>query len=92
MTPFGFVVAALAAYRLSYLVAREEGPFGVFAAIRGHIDPQQKTWIGRGINCTVCVSFWLALPAAILAGGGWLEWLAVAGAILAIHGLVMRNG
>jgi len=86
------IVATLAAYRLSYLIAREEGPFGITSWLRGKIDSDQRTWIGRGLNCTLCISFWLALPAALIAGGGWLEWLGMAGAILFLHGMVVRNG
>jgi len=91
MNPFSFAMATLAAYRISYLIAREEGPFGVLAWLRGKIDPDQKTWVGRGVNCTLCISFWLALPAALIAGGGWLEWLGVAGAILFLHGMVIKS-
>ena len=60
------VVLGLAAYRLAWLIARDEGPFGLCAWLRGHIDPHQRTWVGRGLNCAGCVSFWLALVAAIV--------------------------
>lgn len=77
--PWRFVLVTLAVYRLTCLIVAEDGPFDVFARIRGRIDPEQKTWVGRGIRCSLCVSFWLSLLALAL-GGSWLEWLAVAGA------------
>lgn len=90
MTPFTFLVAILAAYRVAVLIAREEGPFSMFATIRGKVDPNQATWLGRGLNCAACVSFWtsllvvlavLYLPAEIVTP--LILWLAVAcGALL----------
>lgn len=82
MTPWLFLLATLAAYRVSYAIAREEGPIGMFAFVRGRIDPNQKTWLGRGLNCVLCVSFWVTLIIALLLGATWLEWLAMAGAIV----------
>lgn len=76
------LLAALATYRLARMVATEEGPFGVFVALRGRLDPDQRTWIGRGLNCPLCVGFWAA-PLAL--GLLWLWpplawWLGCAGA------------
>lgn len=87
--PWRFVLVTLAVYRLTCLIVAEDGPFDVFARIRGRIDPEQKTWVGRGIRCSLCVSFWLSLLAPA-SGGSWLEWLAVAGAA---HVLIrIQNG
>lgn len=61
MTPFTALIAALAAFRLAYLLVKEEGPFSVFAVIRGRIDPNQERWTGRGLNCILCVSVWTSL-------------------------------
>jgi len=55
-----FILFGLLIYRLSFLIAREEGPFSLFSRLRGRIDPSQSTWIGRGINCPLCISFWLS--------------------------------
>lgn len=83
-----FLVAGLAVYRLSRAIAEEEGPFSAFTRLRGALDPDQQTWLGRGINCAMCVSFWLALPAAIFVSVlgyadvlAWpLTWLALSSA------------
>lgn len=88
-----FIIAAFAVYRAAYMVAEEEGPFEVFARLRGAIDPDQTTWIGRGVNCVFCTSFWLSLVGAVVlvvAAGFdlWLWplwWFGIAGAVLVMH-------
>lgn len=80
-----FIMAALITYRLAYLVAEDEGPFSLFAKVRARIDPQRKTWVGRGVRCPVCVSFWLSMIAALFLPGLFvINWLALAGAVLVL--------
>lgn len=81
MTPWQFALVTLAVYRVSRMITIEDGPFDMFARIRGAIDPNQKTWIGRGLNCVLCVSFWIAGLAALIVGASWIEWLAMSGVI-----------
>lgn len=88
MLIFWFVLAALANYRLSRAVVREDGPFDLFAAWRDRVG--QASWVGRGFHCVQCVSFWLAVPLALLAGpADWREalllWGGVAGAATVLH-------
>ena len=73
------LLLGLATYRVAWMVAREEGPFGVFTWLRGKIDPHQRTWVGRGLSCAGCVSFWLAMVATLLLRGSALDWLGMAG-------------
>lgn len=61
MTPFTFILAVMAAYRVATMLVKEEGPFSMFATIRGRIDPNQEKWTGRGLNCVLCVSVWTSL-------------------------------
>jgi hypothetical protein len=86
MTVLFFVAAILAVYRVAHMLVDEEGPFSMIHWIksRDFLDPQQKTWLGRGLNCVWCMSFWLALPLVlVLQGEPWyLWWLAVAGGVL----------
>lgn len=73
-----FILAALATYRLSRMITDEEGPFEVFTKVRGLASPE--TWIGRGLACIVCMSFWVALPIACYIDWSWttpLTWLAL---------------
>lgn len=79
------ILAGLGVWRVSRILALEDGPFDVFANVRGRIDSNQKTFIGRGINCVLCVSFWLALLAALLLQLSVLDWLAIAAIAAALH-------
>ena len=97
MTALTFVVAIMAAFRLAYAVAREEGPFSVFASLRGRVDPNQEMWIGRGLNCGACISVWtslfvvlaiLYLPAEIVTP--FVFWFAVACGALVLNKVVNR--
>lgn len=71
------IIAALAVYRVSRMVAIEEGPFSLFTKIRS-LAPAQ-TWLQRGLECPICISFWVALPVALWLGGDALTWLALSG-------------
>lgn len=104
MLPFACIVAVLAVYRVAFMVAREEGPADVFDRLRGLAAtlPAQRDgnrsrphWIQRGLGCPLCVSWWLALPAAY--GVVWALslplvatlalWPAIAGACLFLYQL-----
>lgn len=50
MTAFQFILAALACYRLTVLIARDAGPFGVFRWLR---STRFKVF-----SCPYCVSLW----------------------------------
>lgn len=50
MTPFHFIIFALACYRLTVLVVRDLGPFNVFAKARARI---------KMLACPYCVSIWI---------------------------------
>ena len=87
LTAFELIVlSGFAIYRLSYLIAREEGPFSIFRQWRGRVDPNQSTWIGRGIRCPICISFWMSLVTAIVISLQYYDlpffislWLSLAG-------------
>ena len=72
--PVLFTFATLAVWRATYMVVEDEGPFGVFRWVREHVDQYQKTWVGRGLNCMWCVSWWTALAATLwLWYFGWVD-------------------
>ena len=87
MSFINFILAALAVYRLAYLISIENGPFMVFARLREFVGKRLgwDSWISLGLACPLCISFWLSLAAAWLLGGGLLEGLGIAGAILIVH-------
>ena len=90
MNWLAFVLAVLATYRVAHMIAREDGPFDAFAWVREKLG--QESWYGRGMNCVLCISFWLALPAAWLAGLPIvLGWLGVAGGVLTIFLVIEKS-
>lgn len=96
-----FIVAVLATWRATLLItdSSEEGPFELFAIVRDRIDPEQKTWIGRGIRCVWCVSWWAGLVCALWIWGfagiqDWmipLWWFGVSGGVIALHNWSTRR-
>lgn len=88
--PLVLLLATVATYRVAYMVSMEVGPFAAFAHLRGWVDDTwgAQSWQADGINCPLCISFWLALPVAIAIsalGAVWLVWLGIAGLVLGIH-------
>jgi hypothetical protein len=47
------------------MVATEEGPFSLFVKLRNVSFLKQENWIGRGIRCPYCVSFWFGFLVAL---------------------------
>jgi hypothetical protein len=76
-----FVLAVLATWRLTHLLASEDGPADIIVRFRA--------WLGQSIagslmDCFNCLSLWIAAPAALFVSRAPLEWmfcwLAVSGA------------
>jgi hypothetical protein len=68
MTPFEFLVASLAVYRMSLLLSEEDGPAWVFRKLRN--VPPKKSSLHKGIRCQWCVSVWMASLVTT-----WLWWI-----------------
>lgn len=83
--PFRFVLAALAAWRIAFLLAREDGPARLFARLRVGLGTGT---LGQVIGCVKCTGVWVAIPFTFFVGGTRGErivvWLAIAGAIALI--------
>jgi hypothetical protein len=81
-----FVMAALAVWRLSHLVSREDGPFASIARLRGWLGDRR---LGRLLDCPFCLSMWFAIPGALFLRVPALEtavgWLALSGAACVIE-------
>lgn len=86
------IVAALATFRLVRLIIAEEGPFSLMLKLRGRLDPDQHTWLGRGMVCPWCLSFWLG-PLLITTQRTRIGQLLIEGlAVSALVGLGMQHG
>jgi hypothetical protein len=76
-----FTLCALALWRLTHLLAKEDGPADVIFRLRTWLG---DSWLGRAMDCFYCLSMWIALPCALLVGGNWLDralaWPALSGA------------
>jgi len=75
------VLAILATWRLTHLLAKEDGP--------GNFLVRLRVWVGNGffgqvLDCFYCLSMWVAAPIAFAVGHTVLDlvlvWLALSGA------------
>ncbi|HET7372916.1 MAG TPA: hypothetical protein VFJ20_06000 [Gemmatimonadaceae bacterium] len=84
-------IAVLGVWRITHLVAAEDGPRGAIARLRT---------LARGnglqdlLECFYCASLWVAVPFALALGGTWLEqlmlWPALSGAAVVLERLIER--
>lgn len=80
-----YVLAALAAWRLTHLMAYEDGPFRLIARMRARAER-----FSAGLACFYCLSVWVPLPFAFVLSTGAqrvLLWLAGSGAVVLLHKL-----
>lgn len=75
-----FALAVLATWRVTHLLASEDGPADLIARIRARLG---QNIAGKLMDCFNCLSFWIAAPAAVfVARNLWdwvLAWLALSG-------------
>ena len=68
-----FVLATLATWRVTHLLAAEDGPADVVVRLRRRAG---SSWAGRLLDCFYCLSIWVAVPfCAGLAGRGRVRGL-----------------
>jgi hypothetical protein len=79
---FRFVLAVLAVWRLTHLLAKEDGPWRMFSRLRG-------SFLGPLLSCFYCLSVWVAAAFVWFTGGTRLEravtWLALSGAAILLE-------
>jgi len=77
---FRFVLAGLAVWRITHMLAREDGPADVLRRLRRHLGARMET---QWVTCFNCLSIWLSLPFALFLKGNAAEtfvgWLALSG-------------
>jgi hypothetical protein len=78
---FHLTLAVLATWRLTHLLAAEDGPWDIIARLRQAVG---DSFFGRLMDCFYCLSLWVAAPVACLLTNNWKEWtlfwLALSGA------------
>jgi hypothetical protein len=77
---FRFLIAALATWRVAFLLARERGPWDLFARLRRSTGTGV---VSELLTCVKCVGLWVAIPFAFFVRGEWVDliviWLGLAG-------------
>ena len=74
MQPFvlRFVLAVLATWRVTHLLASEDGPADLIFRFRALLG---QSVAGRLMDCFNCLSLWIAAPAALFVSRSPMEWL-----------------
>jgi len=67
-----FVMAVLATWRVTHLLASEDGPADLIVRFRALLG---QSTAGRLMDCFNCLSLWIAVPAALFVSNRPLEWL-----------------
>lgn len=67
-----FVLAVLATWRVTHLLANEDGPADIIVHLRGRLGHGS---IGGLMDCFNCLSMWVAAPAALLLSRRPLMWM-----------------
>lgn len=67
-----YVLAALAAWRVTHLIAEEDGPADLVLRLRLRLG---ASWLGGWMDCFHCLSLWVAMPLAAAAAHSLLEWV-----------------
>jgi hypothetical protein len=84
-----FFLAALATWRVTHLLASEDGPADLIIRFRIRLG---NTFAGKLMDCFNCISLWIAAPAALLVSRNpteWpLIWLALSGAACLLERVV----
>ncbi|MFN0108769.1 MAG: hypothetical protein ACKVZH_07940 [Blastocatellia bacterium] len=70
-TWFSFVIAILATWRITHLLAKEDGPAYIIARIRALLG---DGLLGQLMDCFKCLSMWVALPITLLLFQPWHNW------------------
>ena len=82
------VLAVLATWRVTHLLAHEDGPADIIVRFRARLGPGLA---GKLMDCFYCLSLWVAAPAAFLMFrdpvGCLVSWLALSGAACLLEGL-----
>jgi hypothetical protein len=66
------VLAVLATWRVTHLLANEDGPMGWIARLRARLGGSTAAKL---MDCFYCLSFWVAAPIALWISMRPLEWL-----------------
>jgi hypothetical protein len=91
---YWLLLGVLTTWRLTHLLQAEDGPWDVVVRLRRRAG--EGFW-GKLLDCSYCLSVWIAAPVAYLVGEGWAERLFLwpslsAGAIFLEEAIHPRRG
>jgi Protein of unknown function (DUF1360) len=69
-----FVLAVLATWRVTHLLASEDGPVDLIVRFRALLG---NSVAGKLMDCFYCLSLWIAAPAALFVSRRPLDWLLI---------------
>ena len=67
-----FILASLATWRVTHLLALEDGPADLIVRFRARLG---SSLAGKMMDCFKCLSLWMAAPAALFVTRNPLDWL-----------------
>ena len=89
---YWLTIGILGVWRITHLLAAEDGPFDVVVRLRRRAGA--GFW-GSLLDCFYCLSLWVAVPFAWFLGEGWKErallWPALSGAAILLERLTERK-
>lgn len=65
-----YIVIVIVVWRLTHLLALEDGPFDIIIRIRKLVG---DSFFGQLMDCFYCLSVWIGLAAAFYVGTSWQE-------------------
>jgi hypothetical protein len=90
---YWLVVGVLAVWRISYLLQVENGPWNAFERLRRGLSG--AAW-GDIFACFYCLSFWVAVPFALILGEDWVSrlvlWPALSAGAIIIESRIHPGG
>lgn len=94
MTWLEFILAALVVYRLSMLIAVEQGPAKLFSKFRKL--PPKRSSAREGLSCPHCVGLWVSAFVAVLLAiwkhYDWKDGILLAFALAGASSFMVRIG
>jgi hypothetical protein len=77
---FSFVLAALATWRVTHLLASEDGPADLIVRFRARL---KNGVFGKAMDCFYCLSIWVSVPMTLLICHNFADFLLI---VLALSG------
>jgi len=92
MRYYWLVIGTLAVWRISHLLAMEDGPWDFLLDLRRLLG---RSVVGKLMDCFYCLSLWVSLPFALVIGSTRKEqlmlWPALSAGAIFLERLTNRN-